>query len=314
MRTTVALTGATGFIGKVIARQATNAGWHVRGLVRSPRQTQQLRDLGIEPVLGTLENSTSLQALVKDCVGVIHCAAAIRGIRREDFHQTNVIGVSNMIKTCLEQPSPPRFVLLSSLAARQPSLSPYAWSKHEGESVITHEAGPIEWSIFRPPAVYGPQNRTLLALFALIRKGIGVRLGPSHAKFSLIHVDDLARAVLHWLDHDGPPFHTYEIDDGYPGGYSWDDVCRRSNPQLRVCISISPILLHILAKSNEIFARLFAYAPLFTSGKVAELLHPDWVCDNAHIGQSLGWAPQISLEEGIRHLFASDKRAPLHQD
>jgi len=282
----------------------------VRGLARSPHQAQELEDLGIEPVQGNLENPTSLIALVKDSVGVIHCAGAIRGISREDFYQTNVMGVSNLIQACLAQSSLPRFILLSSLAAREPALSPYAWSKYEGELVLTREAGALKWSIFRPPAVYGPQDRALLPLFTMLRKGIGVQLGPSQAKFSLIHVDDLANAILHWLKNGDPPFQTFEVDDGFPGGYSWNDVFFLSNPHLRLRLRIPPIMLKIAGKSNERLSRLFSYAPLFTSGKVAELLHLNWVCDSSHVTQTLGWTPQISLKEGLRRLFTSDRLMP----
>lgn len=314
MRTTVALTGASGFIGGVIAQHLRKAGWHVRGLARSPRQAQKLENMGITPVQGQLENPASLFALVKGSVGVIHCAGAIRGVSREDFYQTNVMGVSNMIQACLAQAPLPRFILLSSLAAREPSLSPYAWSKHEGELVLTREAGAMRWSIFRPPAVYGPQDRALLPLFKMLRKGIGVQLGPSHAKFSLIHVDDLANAILHWLKNGDPPFQNFEIDDGFPGGYSWDDVFRLSNPRLRLRLHIPPLMLKIAAKSNELFSNILGYAPLFTSGKVGELLHLNWVCDSSQVTQTLGWTPQISLKEGLRRLFTSDRLMPSHRE
>ena len=39
---------------------------------------------------------------------------------------------------------------------------------------------------------------------------------------------------------------------------------------------------------------------------VNELLHPNWVCDNAPVTQALDWTPQIPLAEGLRHLFTSD--------
>jgi nucleoside-diphosphate-sugar epimerase len=107
MHPTVALTGASGFIGGVIAQHFKEADWHVRGLVRSPHQAQKLQDLGIDSVQGNLENPASLLPLVRDCVGVIHCAAAVRGIHREDFYKANVIGVSNIIKACLAQSPPP---------------------------------------------------------------------------------------------------------------------------------------------------------------------------------------------------------------
>lgn len=312
MPTTVALTGASGFIGGVIARHLREAGWQVRGLVRSSRQAQALEILGIEPVQGTLEKPQSLSALVKNCVGVIHCAAAIRGIRREDFYQTNVIGVSNMIQACLAQSPLPRFVHLSSLAAREPSLSPYAWSKQAGEAVLAREAGKLTWSIFRPPAVYGPHDRALLPFFKILHKGIGLQLGPSQAKFSLIHVEDLANAVLHWLKSGKPPCQTFEIDDGFPGGYSWNDVFHLSNPRLRVRIPAA--ILKILGKSNERVSRLLGYTPIFTTGKVAELLHRNWVCDSSHIAQTLGWTPQISLKEGLRRLFTSDRLMGSQRD
>jgi hypothetical protein len=56
------------------------------------------------------------------------------------------------------------------------------------------------------------------------------------------------------------------------------------------------------------------YTPLFTSGKAAELLHLNWVCDNTHVTQTLGWTSQISLKEGLRRLFTSDSLMPSHRD
>ena len=57
----------------------------------------------------------------------------------------------------------PRFVHVSSLAAREPALSDYGWSKHEAEGVVAGSGLP--WTIVRPPAVYGPGDRETLAYF-----------------------------------------------------------------------------------------------------------------------------------------------------
>jgi len=306
MATTVALTGASGFIGGTIAHDLRHAGYSVQALVRSPEQAKKLKVVGIQPILGELENPQSLLAFVENCQFVIHCAGTIRGINRAAFQPTNVDGVSHLIQACLAQPSPPSFVLLSSLAAREPALSPYAWSKHEGEKTLFREAGSMKWVIFRPPAVYGPHDKALLPLFKLIDNGIGFQLGPSDARFSLIHVKDLSEVILRWLVKGSPAATIFEVDDGFPGGHSWAEVFQTINPQLRFQVHCPPMLLRTAGRINEILAWLFRYAPLFTTGKVNELLHPNWVCDSAPVTQELDWNPQIPLAKGLRHLFTSD--------
>ena len=306
MATTVALTGASGFIGGAIAHYLCHAGYSVQALVRSPRQARKLEKLGVEPVLGDLATPNSLIPFVKNCRFVIHCAGTIRGIDQADFQPTNVNGVSHLIQACLAQSSPPFFVLLSSLAAREPTLSPYAWSKREGEKTLTREASSMKWVIFRPPAVYGPNDKALLPLFTLINKGIGLQLGTADARFSLIHVKDLAQVILRWLEKESPISTIFEVDDGFPGGYTWTEVFQIINSKIRLHFHCPPHLLRLAGKSNEILASLIGYSPLFTSGKVNELLHPNWVCDNTAVTQALNWTPQISLTEGLRHLFTSD--------
>ncbi|MGV7228799.1 MAG: NAD-dependent epimerase/dehydratase family protein [Nitrospirales bacterium] len=306
MATTVALTGASGFIGGAIAHYLCQAGYSVQALVRSPEQAKKLEKFGVEPILGDLATPSSLIPFVKNCRFVIHCAGTIRGVDQADFRPTNVNGVSHLIQACLAQTSPPLFVLLSSLAAREPSLSPYAWSKREGEKTLLREANSMKWVIFRPPAVYGPNDKALLPLFTLINKGIGIQLGPSDAKFSLIHVKDLAQVILRWLEKESPVSEIFEVDDGFTGGYTWGEVFQTINSKIRLHFHCPPRLLRLAGKSNEILASLFGYSPLFTTGKVNELLHPDWVCDSTPVTQALDWTPQIPLAEGLRHLFTSD--------
>jgi nucleoside-diphosphate-sugar epimerase len=40
---------------------------------------------------------------------------------------------------------------------------------------------------------------------------------------------------------------------------------------------------------------------MLTPGKLRELMHPDWVCDNTPFSKATGWKPQIPLEEGLLH-------------
>ncbi len=306
MQTTVALTGASGFIGQAIAHRLCQSGLKVRGLVRTQKNIPSLEHPNISLISGTLDNNESLHRLVQGCTGLIHCAGAIRGSTKNDFSPTNVQGVVNLLKVCRSQPCPPRIVHLSSLAAREPSLSPYAWSKREGELRLQNDAGSLNWVIIRPPAVYGPTDKALLPLFRLGKKGVALQLGPHEGKFSLIHVQDLADVVLRSLEESTIHSTIFEVDDGHAGGYSWESVLQLINPHMKIRMTVPPRLLWLTGKSNELLARLFGYTPLFTTGKVAELCHTNWVCDSLEARQQLQWTPQIPLEEGLRHLFASD--------
>jgi len=306
MQRIVAITGISGFIGQSIAHYLCQAGVKVRGLIRTSKKIPSLEHPDITLIKGNLDNRESLHRLVDGCSSLINCAGAIRGYKKDDFLATNVRGVANLLHVCLSQHSPPKFIHLSSLAAREPGLSPYAWSKREGELVIQQRAHSLPWIILRPPAVYGPNDEALLSLFTLARKGIAIQLGTRDAKFSLIHVQDLADVALRCLDDHNARSTIFEVDDGLSGGYSWESVFRVLNPRMKIHLQIAPTLLWVLGKSNEVLSRLFRYAPLFTTGKVAELRHHDWVCDSLNARQELGWTPQIPLEEGLRRLFASD--------
>ncbi len=299
---TVALTGASGFIGRNLVSQILQSGWQVRALVRSLKNASSLLPSSVQLFEGSLEDINSLKAFVTNCDSVVHAAGVTKGVSRSDFFAGNVEGTANLIQACMGQSVLPRFVLLSSLAAREPSLSPYAWSKSEGEKVLKKHGDRFPWIIFRPPAVYGPYDQHVLPLFSIINRGICPQLNDNNARFSLIHVDDVSQAIIHWLKKGQPVSQTYEIDDGRTGGYSWQEVFQIIHPGFRLRIPISSSLLSLLAVINEKLAKFFGYMPMLTKGKVAELRHRDWVCDLRGTKDQLGWTPQVPLQEGLRRL------------
>src|SRR5512143_4088465 len=127
---TLALTGATGFIGAALLKRLLNAGWTVRALCRStPPQGRAAHTGGrLQWFQGRLEDSVSLRRLVDGATAVVHCAGAIRGASAAQFNQVNVEGVARLVQAARELHPLPRFLLISSLAAREPQLSPYASS------------------------------------------------------------------------------------------------------------------------------------------------------------------------------------------
>ena len=303
MSRTIALTGATGFIGRTLARRLTATKWQIRGLVRPSSQGSPQVKIAIQWIEGDLGDPDSLRRLVSGVDAVVHCAGAVRGASQAHFKRVNVDGVARLVQAVTEQHQLPRFLLISSLAAREPHISPYAASKRQGEEALAAGAGQMEWVAFRPPAVYGPGDKELLPLFRWIGRGIAPILGDADARFSLLYVEDLAEAVVKWLDYGRVERQHFELHDGHPGGYTWGEVIEtvaRFYGKTPFRLQVPEALLQLLARLNLTTARLLGYAPMLTPGKVRELRHHNWVCDNNALSHKISWSPRISLEEGLR--------------
>lgn len=302
----VALTGATGFVGGNLARALHGAGWRLRALSRPGADRGRLADLPIQWVEGALADEPALAALLDRADAVVHCAGAVRGASAPDFDSVNVDGTARLARIAAVAPTPPRFLLISSLAAREPQLSYYAASKRRGEQALRQAAAGLSWTALRPPALYGPGDRELFPVLRAMMHGIAPVAGPSEARFSMLHVDDLCAAVLRLLAGDAGRGQVFELHDGHVGGYSWPEaavIAARVRAGRVLRLPLPTALLGPIATANARLARWTGRAPMLTPGKVRELRHPDWVCDNRAITEATGWTPTIDLEAGLRRLF-----------
>ncbi|MGI4840800.1 MAG: NAD-dependent epimerase/dehydratase family protein [Janthinobacterium lividum] len=294
----VALTGATGFIGRRILRALVARGIAVRALTRQP--SAELA--GVTWVRGSLEDEAALNSLVSGTSAVIHCAGQVRGRSRAAFQACNVDGTQRLVQAA-STTNCARFLLFSSLAARHPRLSWYAESKLAAEAVALRTAGEMPVSIFRPTAVYGPGDRELRPVLAGLLRGWLPRLGSADARLSFVHVDDLVQATLCWLEADAVYTERYEINDGAMEGYGWPQLAalgaRIRGAPVRL-ISVPTTLLWRLSRLNLALHRLVGREPMLTPSKVNELVHPDWSSSNRDISRDLGWYPAIELERALR--------------
>ncbi|MFZ2630393.1 MAG: NAD(P)-dependent oxidoreductase [Desulfosalsimonadaceae bacterium] len=313
----IALTGATGFIGGALAHRLHAENWQIRALARPASKRNPLSDINVEWIEGDLDDADSLRRLVKNVYAVVHCAGAVRGASSDHFFHVNTHGVANLVEAAIKEHPAPRFLLISSLAAREPHLSYYAASKKKGEEALAQGAGGMPWAALRPPPVYGPGDKEMLPLFRLMLQGIAPVIGDPGARFSMLYVQDLTDAIVQWLKCGSTLPGPFELHDGQENGYSWDDLIRvfsglRGRQVYRVRIPILPLAW--LARINVWAARLAGYAPMLTPGKICEIKHPDWTCDNTLFSQETGWTPQIFLEEGLRRTLKPDIGYPKYEN
>jgi len=305
----IAVTGATGFIGGAIVRSLLHDGCRVRALVR-PGSTDKPLPSKVERVIGSLADSASLAELVQATDAVVHCAGAVRGMRKSTFELNNAGPVAVLARLAAQEPRLKRFLYVSSLAATEPDVSPYAASKRAGELALEKAGRDMACLVLRPPAVYGPGDRELLPLFRAMQRGVAPVWGDRSARFSLIFISDLVSAVVQWLNSSTPVTGTYALDDGRRDGYSMDEIVDIAATVLNRRVRRLPIpssLLDLAAAINLRLARVAGYEPMLTPWKLTELRYPRWVCDNNDFTAATGWEPCISLAEGLPLALAAKR-------
>lgn len=297
--TTVAVTGGTGFIGTTLIHGLVDAGYQVRALTRRAQPERS----GVIWVHGEFADEEALAALVSGAQALVHCAGAVRGASRRDFDAVNVDGTARLGRICAGRT---RFLHLSSLAARQPSLSFYSGSKADGESALAGIEG-LDYTVFRPPAVYGPGDKELKPLLDLMFRGIG--FFPEHpGRFALIYIDDLINAILSWLVAPAASVsgRCFELNDG-AAGYDWAQIAAAVEEVGGVRVrklGIPKTLLAVPAWCNQVLGRLGLSTPMLTPGKLRELYFEDWTVDAEPVCSALAWRPQIDLATGLGLTFA----------
>ena len=295
----VALTGATGFIGTALTNIFSQAGIKVRALSRKTR----ISDKSLEWVQGDMHSPLALKRLVQNADTVIHCAGNVRGKSKQEFLSINQVGTENLLAACKNEKNIQRFLLISSLAAKHPHLSWYAYSKHAAEQTLLANKNNFSSStVFRPTAVYGPGDKEIRPLLKGLKMGLLVK-PDAKTNFSLLHINDLVSAINLWASHPTPINGTYELDDGTANGYNWSkliDLAQQHWGKSVYSISIPIGFLKILANTNLKIARLLHYSPMLTPGKVNEILYPDWVCDNSDLSTAIKWQPSIHLSHAMQ--------------
>lgn len=290
---TIAVTGATGFVGQALLDRAEQAGTPVRALTR---RAQGLRE-GVDWVAGDLSDAARLRELVRGAEAVIHVAGVVNAPDPGTFEAGNVTGTLNVIEAALAE-GVPRFIHVSSLSAREPGLSVYGASKARGEKLV--QASGLDWTIVRPPGIYGPRDTEYLEMFKLARLGV-LPVPPKDGRSSLIHVEDLSRLLLALVPGGEDVSHrTFEPDDGHKGGWTHYELARA----IGWAMGRRPKVLHLSRGALERVAKADRFVrrdrAKLTLDRVGYMSHPDWVVSHGACPPPSLWTPQVPTRDGLK--------------
>jgi nucleoside-diphosphate-sugar epimerase len=281
---TIFITGASGFVGGTVARRLLDAGYSVRGLVRDAGKAGQLKALGIEPVLGSLEDSDLLVREARSADGVINAAdsdhlpaikALVEGLRGSDKPLLHTSGSSvigddargnRLSESIFDEDTP--FVVE---AAKQPR-------RDIDLRVLNAAKERIRAAVLCPSNIYGsgtglnPRSVQIPFLVDQARETNVVRIvGRGVNCWSNVHIEDAAELYLLAL-HKAPAGAFYFIENGEAS--IGNAIARR--------LKLGPLQSWTAEEAAERWGKRHAYYTLGSNSRVRA----------KRARKELGWAPR----------------------
>lgn len=320
----VLITGGTGFVGSHAVDAYLLAGWTVRALLRNPRRETWLTGLPVELAEAALDDTAPLQAAMRDCDVVVHCAGLTKSLNAGDYLRVNADAVERLVVAAREN-GVRRFVLCSSQAAAGPAargavtvetdeprpVTPYGRSKLEGEVRLQAAAQTMQWVILRPPSVIGPRDLQFVPLFrAAARYGIYPDFGGDHRAYSVVCIYDLARALLRAGEVESGVNETYFVAHRDPLDWSAAaaEIGAAAGRQVRP-LRLSAGVMRTAAGMAERLARLRGKPVLLSRDKVDEIFTTGWLCSAEKIRRNWGFECLWSHTQMLRATFAAYREA-----
>jgi len=212
----VLLTGATGFVGSEVLRQAVEAGHQVRVLARNPARAQAvLKQPGVEIFHGNILAASSLAGCMEGIDAVAHLVGIITEFNEMTYERVHREGTINLLAEA-KRAKIKRWIQMSALGVRANARSRYHQTKWAAEEAV--RAAPMDWTIVRPSVIYGKRDG-FVNLFAgmmrlprsLLQAFTVPAIGGGYSHLQPVPVEDVARAIVRALDKPESFKKTYDL-------------------------------------------------------------------------------------------------------
>jgi nucleoside-diphosphate-sugar epimerase len=234
----VAVTGASGFIGRELIAVLQSTGHDVCRLGRNPSPSDDVYrwSLGEE-----------LPSTCVDVDAIVHLAsAAIAETRRPDLAaQADISGTQRLIdqtRRLRQAGRRIRFIFLSSQSARPNALNHYGRSKWAIERIL-NEPDEI---VVRPGLVYGDRPESVFGLFDRLSRLLVVPVVSARASIQPIHVRELAECIAQLVTmRDAPKLAHLGASDPLTFGEAIRQTARRAGraPPITIRMPVGPVRL-----------------------------------------------------------------------
>jgi uncharacterized protein YbjT (DUF2867 family) len=207
----VFVTGGTGFVGKNIVSKLMERGYEAVILVRDKRSEGKLGDFArrVSFVYGNVQDMDSLQKGMSSCDAAIHLVGIIREIGSNTFENVHYEGTKNVVNAA-RMSGMKRFIHMSAEGTRPAAKSAYHRTKYRAEEYL--KASGLNYTIFRPSMLFGPEDKNFNVLADLIRRTPFIPvIGDGNYRWQPVSVKDVAEVFVTALENQKAERKTYEI-------------------------------------------------------------------------------------------------------
>jgi nucleoside-diphosphate-sugar epimerase len=308
----VAMTGATGFIGRHAAAALASRGIAVTSIVRpGSRHTPPADSTVVQAPL----DAAALRKAFAEMDAVIHLAGVVAAVDARTFFTVNAEGTRAVAAAARDAGA--RLIHVSSLAAAGPApasapsretdtprpITPYGASKLESERIVNATEG-LRSIILRPGVVYGPTDRAVFPLFQAAQRGILPLVGHIDAAYAFIHVDDVVRAVVaavEKVDVSGAVFVAHETP---VTALDLIDAIQPAVGRPGRVIRIPMAVTRALALAGDVAGWALQKPMPLNSWRYAEMAAEGFVCRVDRMRQDLGIVARVGLKDGMKQTAA----------
>jgi nucleoside-diphosphate-sugar epimerase len=328
----ILITGASGFIGGFLVREALARGYEVWAGVRLHSSRKYLQDKRIHFIDLRYD---SKEALIEQLCGVvssigawhyvIHNAGVTKTLRKADFFRVNAFYTHLLIEALAAAGAcSHKFLLMSSLSSYGPvnesSFRPvridddrrpdsvYGRSKFEAESFVKAQTC-FPYIILLPTGVYGPGDKDYLMEIKSIAAGFDLKVGMKPQQITFIYVKDLAVAAFLAIENEEARNKSYFVADGdvYTDADFAHIVKKLLNKRFVISLRIPVWMCYMACIFSETVGRLTGKAMTLNTDKYHILKQRNWICDVEPIRRELGFVPRYTLKEGLEETIRYSK-------